>query len=358
MANEITKVTDKNNVDHPLRDAAAQTALTGILNGQSIDSFGDVESALEDYFPRSEQAVLGAKNMLPIDIATVKALNADGTWTGNSYAKNGVTYNCTVEDGQVTNIAVSGNVSANTDLILYRTNLGGAFVGKNVTMSGCPSGGSGSSYYLNGYRLGSVDGSSGSVQETGSGVTFDFLNNDSGTRGWIGISIASGTNITTAVNFKPMIRLASDTDDTYAPYAKTNKELTEDVAIQESALSDLGNIVNRTRIFSSNATTDTANKAVITFSDNYGYGNYLVEVYARYGYRLFNVRLDQNSAIDEIKEIISLDFQANKTYTMTYTGQDLTISFNSTWNNYAIHITPLQNQQSAYRGLAVQFSQS
>ena len=47
MANEITKVTDKNNVDHPLRDAAAQTALTGILNGQSIDSFGDVESAVK-----------------------------------------------------------------------------------------------------------------------------------------------------------------------------------------------------------------------------------------------------------------------------------------------------------------------
>ena len=48
MANEITKVTDKNNVDHPLRDAAAQTALTGILNGQSIDSFSDVEAALSD----------------------------------------------------------------------------------------------------------------------------------------------------------------------------------------------------------------------------------------------------------------------------------------------------------------------
>lgn len=48
MANEITKITDqKTGVDHPLRDAAAQTALTGILNGQSIDSFGDVESALE-----------------------------------------------------------------------------------------------------------------------------------------------------------------------------------------------------------------------------------------------------------------------------------------------------------------------
>ena len=65
MANEITKITDqKTGVDHPLRDAAAQTVLTGILNGQSIDSFGDVESALDEKFPRSEQAVLGAKQLL------------------------------------------------------------------------------------------------------------------------------------------------------------------------------------------------------------------------------------------------------------------------------------------------------
>ena len=33
MANEITKVTDKNNVDHPLRDAAAQTAIAAIQSG-------------------------------------------------------------------------------------------------------------------------------------------------------------------------------------------------------------------------------------------------------------------------------------------------------------------------------------
>ena len=31
------------------------------------------------------------------------------------------------------------------------------------------------------------------------------------------------------IKLYPMLRLASDPDDTYTPYAKTNKELTEDV---------------------------------------------------------------------------------------------------------------------------------
>lgn len=73
-------------------DAAAQAALADILDGTDIDSFGDVETALatkvdkvtgkglstNDYddtekakvagaFPRSEQAVLGATNLLPIE---------------------------------------------------------------------------------------------------------------------------------------------------------------------------------------------------------------------------------------------------------------------------------------------------
>lgn len=34
---------------------------------------------------------------------------------------------------------------------------------------------------------------------------------------------------------KPMLRLASDTDDTYQPYAKTNKQLTDDVALKQDA---------------------------------------------------------------------------------------------------------------------------
>ena len=43
----------------------------------------------------------------------------------------------------------------------------------------------------------------------------------------INMRVLNGTAIPSAVTLKPMLRLASDPDDTYAPYAKTNKELTD-----------------------------------------------------------------------------------------------------------------------------------
>lgn len=45
------------------------------------------------------------------------------------------------------------------------------------------------------------------------------------------IFIPSGTVLSTPFTFKPMLRLASDTDNTYQPYAKTNRQLTEDVSV-------------------------------------------------------------------------------------------------------------------------------
>ena len=44
---------------------------------------------------------------------------------------------------------------------------------------------------------------------------------------WIKVQVSSGKSITTTTIY-PMIRLASDTDPTYQPYAKTNQQLTKD----------------------------------------------------------------------------------------------------------------------------------
>ena len=43
----------------------------------------------------------------------------------------------------------------------------------------------------------------------------------------VGIRVVQGTEITTPITIYPMIRLASDPDDTYVPYAMTNKQLTD-----------------------------------------------------------------------------------------------------------------------------------
>lgn len=55
-------------------------------------------------------------------------------------------------------------------------------------------------------------------------------NKDGGYKGIYAISVYSENNQTVSdLTFKPMLRLASIKDDTWAPYAKTNKQLTEDV---------------------------------------------------------------------------------------------------------------------------------
>lgn len=47
---------------------------------------------------------------------------------------------------------------------------------------------------------------------------------------------AENLDFTNNVVLYPMLRLASDTDDTYEPYAKTNKQLTDDVATNTEAI--------------------------------------------------------------------------------------------------------------------------
>lgn len=49
----------------------------------------------------------------------------------------------------------------------------------------------------------------------------------------MGVYTTSGQTVSN-LTFKPMLRLAADSDDTYQPYAKTNRELTEDKAELES----------------------------------------------------------------------------------------------------------------------------
>ena len=180
----------------------------------------------------ADYAKTGVHNMLPIKISDVKSWNG-GTWTGNTCELAGCTFVCHVDDlGYVTQIDVSGTATTDIYFGIYKAYGKDSFLGQNVIMSGCPVGGSSSTYLLSGYRLGSIDGSSGSVIDVGSGVKFDFLNNGSGTRGTITITVLNGVTIPSVVSFFPMIRLSSDTDPTFAPYAMTNRELTDAVTKQ------------------------------------------------------------------------------------------------------------------------------
>lgn len=65
--------------------------------------------------------------------------------------------------------------------------------------------------------------------------TLDYVDYDAVV---IGVWIFTGATLNQHV-LKPMLRLASDPDDTYVPYAMTNRELTEELTMQESAVTDI-----------------------------------------------------------------------------------------------------------------------
>lgn len=148
----------------------------------------------------------GGKNLLPMTLANMKTINTAGTWSGNAYTLYGVTYTVNVDDGgNVISISATGTA---TQYGLFRlvnewTNASA------TTISGTASGSSGS-----GYRL-QVE-SNGTVITQDTGTQGSIPANTSVTR--VIIVVPNGVNPSGAV-FKPMIRLSTDSDATFAPYS-------------------------------------------------------------------------------------------------------------------------------------------
>jgi hypothetical protein len=92
----------------------------------------------------------------------------------------------------------------------------------NFILTGCPSGGSNSTY-----RLGIIKNVNGTrtayKNDYGSGVTFPTVN-DGNTRYDVTIYIAKGVTLNNVV-FEPMLRLASIKDSTFEPYTPSLKTL-------------------------------------------------------------------------------------------------------------------------------------
>ena len=114
--------------------------------------------------------------------------------TSTSATQNGVTITVN-SDGT---ISLSGTA---TDQVIF--GVGSVALSGEYILSGCPSGGSYSTYFL---YCRSYDYGSGAT------VTFD------GTSKGVQIYVRSGVN-TNGLVFKPMIRLASELDATFAPYS-------------------------------------------------------------------------------------------------------------------------------------------
>jgi hypothetical protein len=147
----------------------------------------------------------GGKNKLPLTVSRLKSENTQGSWSGNVYTQYGVTFTILTDNANnVIGIKVNGTASAsNTDFNLYQSlNL----PNEDVIISGCPSGGSTSTYRI---RLGNSGGSYIGA-DTGNGVTLGGSNVKSA-------SIYISGSVSNLI-FYPMIRLATETDTSFAPY--------------------------------------------------------------------------------------------------------------------------------------------
>ena len=111
----------------------------------------------------------GSKNLLYLSVASMKAINTSGTWNGNQYTNQGITYTINA-DGTITTSGTASS-SANSVLNLYKFT-SSSFLGNTYSFSGCPSGGD----YNNSYALyvnRSPDNLISGSAETGSGVIFN-----------------------------------------------------------------------------------------------------------------------------------------------------------------------------------------
>ena len=156
-------------------------------------------------FPRSEQAVLGAKNLLPNNATStgIFTVNSDGSVTVNGTPSSAVSLTLVDNLKLKPNIPYKvskGLTGTNPQLIVNAYN-NGAYVKNLVTV------------------LGTDDLM----------FTPDY---DGYTDIRVVIYVDANAEITNKL-VKPMIRLASDTDSTYAPFAMTNKELTEAVTLKD-----------------------------------------------------------------------------------------------------------------------------
>lgn len=200
----------------------ASGALVSFTDGADLPmpSFICDIDAVQDLHGYDAPWVGGAgKNKLPMTLSNVKANNTSGTWSGNDYIINGITITVLVDsDDNIIGFKTSaGTPTSVIDFRVYTWNSGNLPFDstKTYTLNGCPSRGSSSNYkedviYYNGaeYNIFTTD--------YGSGVLADFSALSSATALYFRIILYAVSQ--TEKTFYPMLRLATETDPTFAPY--------------------------------------------------------------------------------------------------------------------------------------------
>lgn len=153
--------------------------------------------------------VLGAKNLIPYPY-----YDASGS------TNRGITFTYDA-DGVITANGTSFEANLDSFFLVNRTSDLTLKAGSYI-ISGCPTNGGNTKYWIVVYK-----GTSEIVRDYGEGAMFT-LNSDTAVA--VQCQVYRNGYVANNLVFKPMLRLAEDTDDTYQPYAMTNRELTERVA--------------------------------------------------------------------------------------------------------------------------------
>lgn len=192
------------------QDAIAD--ISEIRSGAAAGATAVQQTAFETDQQRQETeigvvAALGAKNLLKI--------------TAASQTIRGVTF--TVNDDQTVTVNGTNDGTGASTFVIVPNAQAITIPDGNYILSGCPTSGEGTAtapYDLRWYRY--SQGQSAYDIGSGASVTKDGDTTDSN----IAIVIKTGQTANNLI-FKPMIRPASITDDTFVPYAPTNRELYE-----------------------------------------------------------------------------------------------------------------------------------
>lgn len=208
--------------DNPVKSGGIKTALDAKQNTLTFDSTPTASSSN----PVTSDGIKDAIDDTATDIYEVMGKNGAKNLISYPYSDttktaNGVTFT-DLGDGTV---KVNGTATATALFTLAGLNKQVLKAGTYI-LSGCPDVSAGA--YIQVYANGSgTTIAKDRYENEPGGVRFTLTQEQVDANNiMIGIAVLKDTQVSNAI-FKPMIRLASDADSTYQPYAMTNKELTQ-----------------------------------------------------------------------------------------------------------------------------------
>lgn len=183
-----------------------------------------------------------AKNRLPFsDLEVIKSMNTGGTWNGNAYTWNGVTFTIN-SDYSVT---VDGTATGGNAILVLSQTGGFSIEEGSWILSGCPVGGSGTTYNIT---------IAGTASDTGSTAEFASVSAK-----LVRLYVLSGVTVDRLV-FKPMVcsKAAWDISQAYQPYRPNYAELYAMVQALQGGSNSLSSVQSTAQLTSIDAGDNNA----------------------------------------------------------------------------------------------------